>query len=55
MDDDAHTSWKPVKKSNILLFDREPDRGLYNKAMGEGVNGLLRDIPLDDSSQIINE
>jgi len=55
VDDDAHTSWKIVKESNILLFDREPDQGLYNKAMGEGVNGLLRDIPLEDSPQIINE
>ena len=54
VDDDAHTSWKPVKKSNILLFDREPDQGLYNEAMGEGVNGLLRDIPLENSSQIFN-
>ena len=55
VDDDAHTSWKIVKESNILLFDREPDQGLYNKAMGEGVNGLLRDIPLEDSPQIISE
>ncbi len=54
VDDDAHTSWKIVKESNILLFDREPDQGLYNKAMGEGVNGLLRDIPLEDSSQKFN-
>lgn len=48
VDDDAHTVWEPVKESNILLFDRNPNQKLYNKAMGEAVNGLLKDIPIED-------
>jgi len=50
VDDDAHTTWKPVEDSNILLFTRNPDQDLYNETMGEAVNGLLRSIPLEDSS-----
>ena len=50
VDDDGHTNWKVVKKSNIMLFTRNPDQELFNKTMGEAVNGLLRSIPLEDSS-----
>ena len=50
VDDDAHTTWEVVKESNILLFTRNPDQELYDKVIGEAVNGLLRSIPLEDSS-----
>ncbi len=48
VDDDAHTSWEPVEKSNILLFTRNPDQDFFNETMGEAVNGLLRSIPVED-------
>jgi len=52
IDENAHTKWKQVKKSNILLFTKNPDQDLYNKAMGEAVNALLRSMPLEDSSPL---
>jgi len=47
VDDDAHTSWEVVDKSNILLFTRNPDQDFFNEIMGEAVNGLLRSIPVE--------
>jgi hypothetical protein len=47
VDDDLHTTWKTVTKSNVLLFDHVPDQELYDEVMGEAINGLLRSLPVD--------
>ena len=48
IDDDAHTTWKKVEKSNIQLFTHPPvdginQDGLYARAMTEALNGLFRE------------
>jgi hypothetical protein len=47
VEDDAHTIWQPVEKSNVQMFDHVPDQDLYNQAMGEAVNALLRGLPVE--------
>jgi len=47
VEDDAHTIWQQAKRSNILLFSHAPDQNLFNEAMGEAINALLRELPVD--------
>jgi hypothetical protein len=47
VEDDAHTVWQPAAKSNIQLFDHVPDQDLFNLAMGEAINALIRGLPVE--------